>query len=144
MAVVRYEPWSFVNQLQEDVNKVFRSWSAGEPAPAGAEWQPAADVEEYADHFELFVDMPGVPADQVEITLEAGVLTLAGERKPRETAEQALYRRAERGYGRFHRRFVLPKTANAEGVEARAKDGVLAITIPKQAAAMPRKIEIAA
>ncbi len=144
MAVVRYAPWSFVNALQDDIDKVLRSRSAGEPGAAAAEWQPAVDVEEYADHFELYVDMPGVSADQVEITLDAGVLTLAGERQPRELADQALYRRAERGYGRFHRSFVLPKTANAEGVEARAKDGVLAITIPKQAAALPRKIEIAA
>jgi len=144
MAVDRYDPWSFMNQLQEDLNRALKTWSPAETSGATADWVPAVDVEEYTDRFQLFVDLPGVPADKVDITLESGVLTLTGERPPRETQEEVLHRRFERGHGKFYRRFILPETANADGVEARERNGVLEITIPKRAAALPRRIKIAA
>lgn len=147
MALVRYEPWSLVNQLQDDINRVFSTWSTGETSAATADWVPPVDVEEYRDRFQLFVDLPGVAAEDVEVTLESGVLTLTGERKApdgKESEEELLHRRSERGHGRFYRRFILPETANADGVEARERNGVLEITIPKQAAALPRRIKIAA
>jgi HSP20 family protein len=83
-------------------------------------------------------------ADDVEITLDKGVLSVSGERRVEERTEQLSQSRRERGRGRFHRRFVLPDTVNGEGVEARGRDGVLVITIPKQAAAQPRRIKVAA
>jgi len=144
MALVRYEPWNFVNQLQEDINRVFKDWSAGDTSGATADWVPPADVEEYADRFQVFVDLPGIAASEVDITLENGVLTLSGERRTPGNGEEVLHFRRERGHGRFHRRFILPQTVDADGVEAREREGVLEIRIPKQAAAMPRRIPIAA
>jgi HSP20 family protein len=143
MALVRRDPWSLVDRLQEDMNRALGLWSV-EKNDAGAAWTPAVDVDEHADHFTLFVDMPGVPADQVQITLEDGVLTLRGERKPRDVEEKVTRRRVERSYGRFERRFLLPDSVEAEGVTARESNGVLEITIPKRAAVLPRRIEIAA
>lgn len=154
MAVVRRDAWSLVGQLQDEINRNFGLWTVvktpgrtptGRSAFDGAStWTPAVDVDEHADHFELFVDMPGVTAEQVEITLEDDVLTLRGERPPRDRQEGVTRRRAERSYGRFERRFLLPDSADAEGVKARERNGVLEITIPKRAAALPRRIEIAA
>jgi HSP20 family protein len=144
MALVRYDPWNLLSQLQGDINRALRDWSPSETSSATADWVPAADIEEYIDRFELFVDLPGVTAGDVEITLEAGVLTLAGERKVEKRADQLLNQRRERGHGRFYRRFILPDTADAEAVKASERSGVLAITIPKKAAAQPRRIEIAA
>lgn len=144
MALVRYDPWSFMNQLHEEFNRALNTWSMSDTSAATADWVPAVDVEEYSDRFQLFVDLPGVPADQVDITLEKGVLTLSGERKVEEKQEEVVRRRSERGHGRFYRRFILPETANADGVEARERNGVLEITIPKQAAALPRRIKVAA
>ncbi|MBN1239095.1 MAG: Hsp20/alpha crystallin family protein, partial [Gammaproteobacteria bacterium] len=131
MALVRYEPWNFVNQLQEDINRVFRDWATGDTSGATAEWVPPADVVEYADRFQVFVDLPGIAAKDVDITLENGVLTLSGERGTPDLGEEVLHRRTERGHGRFHRRFILPQTVDADAVEARGKDGVLEISIPK-------------
>lgn len=144
MAIVRHDPWNLLTQLQGDINRALREFSPSETSSATADWVPAADVEEYVDRFELFVDLPGVATDDVEITLEAGVLTLTGQRKVEKRAEQLLNQRRERGYGRFYRRFILPDTADAEAVKATGRTGVLAITIPKKAAAQPRRIEIAA
>ncbi|HEU4620229.1 MAG TPA: Hsp20/alpha crystallin family protein [Gammaproteobacteria bacterium] len=144
MALVNYDPWSFVNRLHEDINKVFNDWAPNGTSAATAVWVPPADVEEYADRFQVNVDLPGVAASDVEITLHKGVLTLSGERRRPENEEQLAHRRAERGHGRFRRRFLLPDTANPDAVEAKSKDGVLEIRIPKRPTAMPRRIAVAA
>jgi len=144
MALVRHEPWSLMARLHDDINRTFNDWTGDESSAATADWIPAADIEEYDDRFELFVDLPGVPANEVEITLEAGVLTLAGERGSFRSGESVLHARRERGIGRFYRRFILPDTVDAERVKARERDGVLEISIPKHAKALPRKIKVAA
>jgi HSP20 family protein len=131
-------------RLHDDINRTFNDWSGDESSSATAEWVPAADIEEYDDRFELFVDLPGVPANAVDITLESGVLTLAGERGSFRPGESLLHARRERGTGRFYRRFILPDTVDAEAVKARESNGVLEITIPKLAKAQPRKIQVAA
>jgi HSP20 family protein len=144
MALVRYEPWSLISRLQNDINRALGDVSSGDSSGASTDWVPAADIDEYVDRFELSVDLPGVVADDVEITLDKGVLSVSGERRVEERTEQLSQSRRERGRGRFYRRFVLPDTVNAEGVEAHGRDGVLVIAIPKQAAAQPRRIKVAA
>ena len=144
MALVRYEPWSLMARLHDDINRTFNDWTGEDSSSATAQWIPAADVEEYADRFEIYVDLPGVEAKDVEITLEAGVLTLAGERAQVRSTDPVVNARRERGAGRFHRRFILPDTVDSERVKARERDGVLEVTIPKQAKAQPRRIEVAA
>jgi HSP20 family protein len=107
-------------------------------------WVPRADIEEYEDRFELLVDLPGVASKDVDITLEAGVLTLTGERGAIRSGQALTSSRRERGTGRFHRSFVLPDSVDAESIRARSRDGVLEISIPKQAKLLPRRIQIAA
>jgi HSP20 family protein len=143
MAVVRYEPWSLISQLQGDINRAFDGLASTESSSATADWVPAADIEEYTDRFELFIDLPGVPASSVEVTLESGVLTVAGVRAVEQRPEQVAHHRRERSHGKFYRRFILPDTANSDEVRATERHGVLAVTIPKRVAAQPRRIEIA-
>jgi HSP20 family protein len=152
-ALVQYEPWSVVPRLQEEINRLFGSvLQDGSVLPdekeaSTATWSPPVDIHEYADRFALTVDLPGVEPSSVELTLENGVLTLSGERRDTATGrpgEIAEVRRAERGQGRFHRRFVLPDTVDSERVHATGANGVLTISIPKQAHAVPRRIPITA
>jgi|DewCreStandDraft_4_1066084.scaffolds.fasta_scaffold258084_1 HSP20 family protein len=151
--VVRYEPWSVMPRLQDEINRLFSAFGMpfdAESSAATVSWVPATDIHEYPDRFELYVDLPGVDADKVELTLHDGVLTIQGERAPAARAaesgsgETPEYRRMERGLGRFYRRFVLPDTADSDNVKATGRNGVLTITIPKQAKALPRRIQIAA
>ena len=90
------------------------------------------------------MDLPGVDPAKVDLTLDGGVLTLSGERPQPASreSEDARGRRLERGYGQFHRRFVLPDTVDSEKVNATGSHGVLTVTIPKQPKAMPRRIQI--
>jgi len=147
MAVVRYEPWSVVSQLQNEINRVFGSLNDTDSNSATSEWSPAVDVREFTDRFQLLLDVPGVDPKDVEITLDNGILTVAGNRSEEKAigtngADQPQQQRIERRLGRFHRRFILPDTADAENVNASGRHGVLEIVIPKQAKAQPRRISV--
>jgi HSP20 family protein len=69
-------------------------------------------------------------------------LTIKGEKKNEARTEQEGYKRVERTYGSFYRRFSLPDTANAEAINAKSKNGVLEIVIPKREAVKPKKISV--
>lgn len=147
MAVLRYEPWNVVSQLQNEINRVFGNLNEADGSSATSEWSPAVDVREYSDRFQLLLDVPGVEPKDVEITLDSGVLTVAGNRSEEKVvgsngAEQPQQQRIERQLGRFHRRFVLPDTADSENVNASGRNGVLEIVIPKQRKAQPRRIAV--
>jgi len=145
MSVTRQEYWSVMPRLQDEINRLFGNVRENDSSSATATWIPPVDIHEYTDRFELYVDLPGVEPGQVELTLDGGILTLSGERTEQavgKNGEDAQARRTERGLGRFHRRFVLPDTADGEKVNATGKNGVLTVTIPKQQKAMPRRIQI--
>ncbi len=147
MATVRYEPWGVVSQLQNEINRVFGNWNDGESSSATAAWMPAVDIREYADHFQLLIDLPGIEPKDVEITLDNGVLTVAGDRREEMNVqakgqEEPQQQRTERQLGRFHRRFILPDTVDAENVNAAGRNGVLEITIAKHPKAQPRRISV--
>jgi len=146
MALVNYDPFLSVRQLQDDINRLFSGWASSDSSGVTADWVPNVDINEFEDRFQLYIDVPGVDPKDVDITLESGVLTITGERfapAPAEGENEAR-RRLERGYGRFYRRFILPDTVDAEKVKATDREGVLEIAIPKQAKAQPRRIKVAA
>jgi HSP20 family protein len=146
MTIVRYEPWSVLNQLHGQINRIFdRELDQGAPSSAAtADWIPPADVEEYADRFVLKLDVPGVDVATIDITLDKGVLSVSGERPQATLAKEVERSRVERPHGRFHRRFTLPDTADAAGVSATGRNGIVEVTIPKQPKAQPRRIQVAA
>ena len=146
MSLVNYDPLMSVRSLQDDINRLFAGWSTNDSSSVTADWIPSVDINEFDDKFQLYVDVPGVDPKDVEITLDSGVLTITGERfaQAEKSDENVVRRRAERGTGRFYRRFILPDTVDADKVKAKDRHGVLEILIPKQAKAMPRRIKVAA
>src|ERR1700692_1524720 len=83
MSVARSEPWNVMSHLQGEINRIFSNATDatnGASSSATADWAPPVDINEYADRFELFVDLPGVDPKSVEITLDHDVLTLSGAR----------------------------------------------------------------
>jgi HSP20 family protein len=147
MALVNYDPLFSVRRLQDDINRAFSGWQSNDSSSSvTADWVPSVDINEFEDKFQLYVDLPGIDPKDVEITLESGVLTITGERfiQAEKADENIVRRRTERGSGRFYRRFVLPESVDADKVKAVDRHGVLEIVIPKQAKAMPRRIEVAA
>ena len=148
MSMIPYRDWSPFTQLRDEVNRLFSVVNETDSSSgATASWVPAVDIHEYDDRFALFVDLPGVDPNQVEITLANGVLTLSGERtteKPVSQSERDVVTRLERGSGRFYRRFILPDSIDSDQIRAVCRNGVLEVSIPKQAKAQPRRIKVAA
>jgi HSP20 family molecular chaperone IbpA len=109
---------------------------------AGPTFSPRVDVIEKPDCMVLLADMPGVSKDNVSVVLEKGVLTIEGEIAMPEEPGMRIGRQ-EYEVGRFHRAFEVGEGLDPSGVEARIKDGVLRLVIPKSAVLRPRKIEVA-
>lgn len=112
---------------------------AGEAAP---EWAPAVDITEDERGYTFKAELPEVRKEDVQVTLEDGVLTLAGERKFEQEEKGATYHRIERAYGAFARSFTLPDDIDAAKVSATHKDGVLTVTVGKAETAKPRKVQV--
>lgn len=145
MAITRFDPIRSVG-LPNEVERMFREAMGGQdssPVTAGA-FSPALDVRETEDGFTLYVELPGVSKDDVEITLEDDVLTVAGERSFYDEVDSDDFRRVERRFGRFRRSVRLPDRVAGDQVTARHVDGMLTIDVPKAEEAKPRRIAIEA
>lgn len=139
-----YEPSNLLGQLHQDLSRMFDAPWAGlsELSAAETSWTPPVDIKEDHDHYYLKADVPGVDPKDIEITLERGVLTIAGVRQSESKEERDGYRRVERFRGRFVRAFSLPDTADGDKVDAQVKEGVLEVTINKKESSKPRRIAV--
>jgi HSP20 family protein len=128
----------------DDVPRVVggRGWRAG-GMREGTAWRPAVDISERADAYRVTVEIPGIKAGEVEITVADGLLTIQGERHAaRESAGEKIHR-SERGYGVFRRSITLPSSnVEADKTEASVRDGVLEIVVPKAAQAQGTLIRV--
>ena len=137
--------WALHRELLDEINR----YVSGDVATANdtssaatADWAPAVDIEEYADRFVLYADVPGIDPATIEVTLDKGVLSLSGSREKPVDQAGVERRRHERATGRFFRRFSLPDTVDSDSVSARGNNGVLEVVIPKRPAAQPRRIAV--
>ncbi len=145
MNLVRFDPWSFADLVQRDYDRYAgRRLGRNDLETPVSDWAPAVDIVEEKDRFILRADIPGVAREDIEISMEDGILTIAGERQTDKHEEAEGVKRFERVSGKFYRRFTLPETADAEGIAARSANGILEVTIPKQPEVQPRRITVEA
>lgn len=148
MSLVRYEPLSLLDRFQQEINRLGSydmlsndSWDDSSSI-ATSHWKPAVDIKEEDTRYVILADIPGIDPKDIEITMESGVLTIKGERSVEKEDTKGGYTRVERVQGSFYRRFSLPDSADADKIEAKGKNGVLAIVIPKQEKEQPRRIAV--
>lgn len=144
MNIVRYEPFGLLSQLQKELTHSFANFGAewGDNLVSTTSWMPAVDVKEEEKQFIIHADIPGVKPEEIEVSLEAGVLTIKGEKKSESKTEKDGYKRVERSYGAFCRSFSLPGAVGSDVVTAKFKNGVLEIVVPKSEATKPKRITI--
>ena len=150
MSLIRYEPYGFLDRFNKELNRLglndtlFSDTLSGEDNSnvVTSHWRPAVDIKEEENRFLIQADVPGVDPKNIEITMENGVLTIRGERSAETREEREGYTRVERARGSFYRRFSLPDTADADHIEAKGKDGVLEVIIPKKELAKPKRITV--
>lgn len=143
MNIARFEPWTFVDLLRRDLDRL------SDPRPATgnghesvADWIPAVDIFEEKDRFLLRADVPGVDPEDINVSMENGVLNVSGERHADVRPEGSGAQRIERAAGRFFRHFTLPETTDAEGISAKCSNGILEVSIPKMPAVQARRITV--
>lgn len=143
MNIARFEPWTLVDMMHRDLDRLVGQRRAADDSPV-TDWVPAVDIFEEKDRFVLRADVPGVAAEDIDVSMDAGVLNLSGERRAEERGEDLGIQRIERASGRFFRRFTLPETADAEGITARCSNGILEVVIPKLPEIKARRIAVEA
>ena len=142
MSLIRYQPINLFDNFNDEINRHLGNMRSKAAANQERNWAPAVDIREQENSYLLSADIPGVDRENIEITLEDGVLTLKGERREETATNGQEYRRRERAHGTFMRHFTLPETIDTQNISATVKDGVLNLVIPKQAKPQPTRITI--
>jgi len=140
-------PLGRLSELHREIDRLFQSPLAslvedGTLQPFRSGWCPALDVYEDANHLYVRAELPGMKKEQIELSLQEGMLTLAGERSQEQSQSDAEIYRSERLMGRFHRTLTLPVPVEADKVKATYQDGILTVTMPKAEAAKPKQIQV--
>jgi HSP20 family protein len=130
------------DQLRREMLRLFDGQSSPQGGPAGASVFPPLNITQDEDNFYLRAEVPGVKADELSITAVKNRLSIAGKREIPKEHERVSYHRRERAEGSFNRIVTLPVELDAERIEARYVDGILALTLPKAEEAKPRQIVV--
>ena len=145
MNVIRYTPTRYrpFSRSQRLFGAGFVAGLPGDEDRASG-WLPSVDIQEEDQRYVVHADLPGVAPEDIEVTLEDGVLAIQGSRSANSDEEKEGYRHVERVTGRFQRRFRLPDTTDAAAISAVNRNGVLEVSIPKQEKLQPQRIEVQA
>ena len=154
-----HEVWGPLATLRDEIDRLFDGFGAGlwrRPSDTKlgfwpevpTEWrlQPLAEFVDCDGEYRISAEVPGLGADDVDIRISDGALTIRGEKLEEKSDDKEGYLLRERRYGSFHRSLPLPRSADPSGASARLSNGVVTVTIPKtkDAPAKNRKIEVEA
>jgi HSP20 family protein len=136
----RAQPLSDVERLRRMLDQTFGSFGLPALATESVGWAPPIDIEEQDDAYVIEAEVPGVAKDDVNIELISNELMVTGEIKERE--REGILRKRTRRIGRFEYRVRLPEQVDPDNVEAKLKDGVLSVRVPKHEQAERRRIQV--
>lgn len=137
-------PFDELERMRRELSKPF------EDTPRYWQWEPPSgvfpltNITEDKDHFYVRAELPGIKANDIDISVTGDSLSISGERKISEENKQVKYHRREREAGTFRRMIKLPTQIDTAKVEAKSTDGVLTIILPKTEAVKPKQITIKA
>ncbi len=142
-------PWCEreLDRFRGEIDRMFEAFSNRNPlAPftIGRDWVPAVDVSESADEIVVHMDVPGIVADDIDISLTGRMLTVKGERIQDHGEKKRNYHRTERWFGPFLRSVEIPADVDPDQVKANYNGGVLKLSLPKTKKQTAKKIEVEA
>jgi HSP20 family protein len=147
--MMRWDPFQDLRSAQDEMAQMSPMLAHalglhGQPqsSATATAWAPALDISERKDAYLVTVELPGVEADDLEITMEDGLLTIQGERHFAHDSSEQQFHRVERRYGAFRRAITLPAQVQAEQIEATFDNGVIQILVPKAEEAKPKRIQV--
>jgi HSP20 family protein len=141
MHVVRWDPFAEMeNLLHRSLPRSMR-FAAGSDA-ARLEWSPSADISETDKEYLIRAELPAVKKEDVKVTVDAGTITIEGERRQKQEDTNEKYHRVESVYGSFMRQFSLPENTDAGTIRCESQDGVLTVHIPKKVQEKAKPIQV--
>jgi HSP20 family protein len=150
MTTMRWDPFQDLRSAQDEMAQMSPMLAhalglhaqQGNARATATAWAPALDISERKDAYLVAVELPGLKPEDLDITMEDGLLTIQGERHFAHDSSEQQFHRVERRYGAFRRSITLPAHAMAEGIQASFEDGVLQILVPKAEEAKPKRIQV--
>ena len=138
------QPVGRLSSLREEMNRLLDGSLAAFTGNAGlfGGWSPSLDVYQDKDNVFVKAELPGMKKEEIDISFQDGMLTIAGERKQESKVHEGESYRSERFFGRFHRTISLPTKVEADKIKATYKDGILTVDLPKAAEAKAKQIEV--
>ena len=143
--LMEWRPFREVSRLRREMDRLWDDYfGPGRRGlqPLQAEFAPAVDVKESADQVVVKVEVPGMDAKDINISVMGEVLTIKGEKKAERGGKEENYHLVERSYGSFSRSVKLPAAVDLDKIEAKYDKGVLTVTCPKKEEVKPKAIEI--
>ena len=134
-----FDPFKELQDIERRLGAVL---NVNQPPAEVKNFTPAVNEKVDENGYYLEIDLPGVKKENIDISVNDGVLTISGERKLEKKEEKENYTRIESFFGRFERSFKLPPDADLDNIEAKYEDGVLKIFIPRKQKPEGKKIEI--
>ncbi|MGB4338288.1 MAG: Hsp20/alpha crystallin family protein [Bacillota bacterium] len=146
MTLMNWDPWRDLADIRSIYNRVFGEglWPRlpGDAQLGAASWYMPVDVAETADKYVLKAEMPGMRAEDIEVTVTESQVTIKGRRDESREEKGVNYVRSERRFGTFSRTVSLGVPVDANKVDASYRDGVLEIHLPKVQSTVPKQITI--
>ena len=146
--ITRLDPLTEIVSLRSAMDRLFEDSfvnpSGWRTIGGGTVIAPPVDVEETSDEIVITAALPGMKADDVDITITGQTLSIQGEFRPADSTEGGQYLHQERRFGSFSRSLQLPVRVQGEAARASFTDGVLTLRIPKAEDVKPRQIRISA
>lgn len=135
-------PYVGFEQMRRDMDRIFNALSGRITGEHTAGVFPLMNISEDSDYFYVRSELPGIKADDLDISVTGDSLSISGERKIPDESAQAKYHRREREAGKFSRVVTLPSRIEPGKVEASSTDGVLTVKLPKAGIARPKQIKV--
>jgi HSP20 family protein len=141
-----WDPFKDLEAIQNEMNRLFDSslvrWGDKDRGLLEGAWSPAVDIFDSKDNVMVKADIPGMTKDEIELSVYGVTLLIKGRKKQEKESEDKGYVRTERFYGAFNRAVRLPAAVDASKVDAKYKNGVLELILPKKEESKAKQIKI--
>lgn len=142
-----WNPFRELESLQDEMTKLFNlslgRWNGELPEGSdGASLVPVMDVADTKNALKISTEIPGLDKNDLNVSVEGNTLVIKGEKKREDKSEEEGVVRIERSYGSYYRALTLPATVDASKIDAKYKNGVLTLTLPKKEEAKPKQITV--
>ena len=144
MTLVKWDPFRELTDMHRSMDRLFGDrYLRQDDDGLFAGFAPTVDVYDNEMEIVIEAEVPGINEKDIAVEVKNNVLTLSGERKREQEVKEGSYHRSERSFGKFQRSFTLPDSIEVDKVNAKNRNGVLTIRLPKAPKAAAKKIAVA-